>query len=219
MNQRHVFGQVFTLETAIASFVFVTILVLLLVAVVRRRARPGTEPSQRTERPRLESYYLGALGAIAVFLVVFTALANQRQQQSDHHLPTTHVDVTAFQWCWSFGYPDSPGGRTAVSGTCRHGDLPTLVVPTGRNIKVRLTSKDVIHSMWIPALRYKMDVFPNHHNSFTLAFDREGRWRGRCAEFCGLRHRTMDFWIKAVSPDEFRKWVQSHAAGATGAAA
>ena len=106
-----------------------------------------------------------------------------------------------------------------MSGTCRHGDLPTLVVPTGRNIKLRLTSKDVIHSMWIPALRYKMDVFPNHHNSFTLAFDREGRWRGRCAEFCGLRHRSMDFWIKAVSPDEYRKWVQSHAAGPTGAAA
>ncbi|TQJ91248.1 cytochrome c oxidase subunit II [Streptomyces sp. SLBN-31] len=218
MNQRHVFGEVFTLETAIASFVFVTILVLLIVALVRRRARPGTQPSQRTERTHLESYYLAALAVVATFLVVYTAYANHRQQQTDQHRPTTNVDVTGFQWCWQFGYPGTAGQKVSVSGNCRNGQFPTLVVPTGHNIKVRLTSRDVIHSMWIPALRYKMDAFPNRKNTFTMTFDHEGRWRGRCAEFCGLRHRTMDFWVKAVSPDEYQRWLTSHAAG-SGAAA
>ncbi|WNM32584.1 cytochrome c oxidase subunit II [Streptomyces sp. Li-HN-5-11] len=220
MNQRHVFGEVFTLETAIASFVFVAVLALLAIAVIRRRAGAGREPSRRAERNRLESYYLGALAAIAVFLVVYTALANHREYQTKADQPTARVDVTAFQWCWKFSYPGSAAQRAvSVQGTCRNNRFPTLVVPTGTTIKIRVTSKDVIHSMWIPALRYKMDAFPNHENTFSLTFDRAGRWRGRCAEFCGERHKAMDFWVKAVSPDEYRKWLAKQAAGsATGAA-
>ncbi|WP_306187327.1 MULTISPECIES: cytochrome c oxidase subunit II [unclassified Streptomyces] len=222
MNKRHVFGEVFTLETVIASFVFVVILALLTVAVIRRRAGAGRWPSPRAERDRLESYYLGALGVIAVFLVVYTALANHRQQQAVADRPTTRLDVTAFQWCWKFSYPGAAAGRdVSVQGTCRNNRFPTMVVPTGSTITIHVTSRDVIHSMWIPDLRYKMDAFPNHENTFTLTFDRAGRWRGRCAEFCGLRHREMDFWVKAVSPDEYHKWLKKQAAGTgtTGAAA
>ncbi|MFR0357338.1 cytochrome c oxidase subunit II [Streptomyces sediminimaris] len=220
MNQRQVFGQVFTVETAIASFVFVTVLALLATAVVRRRAGAGRQPSQRAERNRLESYYLATLAAVAVFLVVYTALANQREQETKADRPTTRVDVTAFQWCWKFDYPGAAARRAvSVQGNCRDQQFPTLVVPTGTTIKIRVTSKDVIHSMWIPALRYKMDAFPNHENTFTLSFDHEGHWRGRCAEFCGLRHRAMDFWVKAVSPEAYKKWLATQAAGsATGAA-
>jgi len=218
MNQRRIFGEVLTLETAIASFVFLTILGLLVFAVVRRRARAGVEASERAERPQLELYYLAGLAVVAIFLVSYTAYANHRQQQPDKDRPTTRVNVTAFQWCWSFQYPDVQPQPDSVTGTCRSGDFPTLVVPTGSNVEVRLTSRDVIHSMWIPALRYKMDAFPDHTNSFTLTFDKEGRWRGRCAEFCGQRHRVMDFWVKAVSPEKYQQWLASHG-GATGAAA
>ncbi|MFF9408087.1 cytochrome c oxidase subunit II [Streptomyces anandii] len=220
MNQRHVFGEVFTLETAVASFVFVVVLALLTIAVIRRRAGSGRQPSHRAERNRLESYYLGALAVIAVFLVVYTALANHREHEEKAGQPVTRVDVTAFQWCWKFSYPGAAVQRAvSVEGNCRNNRFPTLVVPTGTTIKIEITSKDVIHSMWIPALRYKMDAFPNHRNYFTLTFDRAGRWRGRCAEFCGNRHQSMDFWVKAVSPDEYRKWLQTQSAGsATGAA-
>lgn len=220
MNQRHVFGEVLTVETAIASFVFVVILALLAVAVIRRRAGAGRPPSQRHERPRLESFYLSVLGAAAVFLVVYTALANHREHETDAHRPTTRVDVTAFQWCWKFTYPEPRAKEVSVTGNCRDQRFPTLVVPTGSTIEVHLTAEDVIHSMWIPALRYKMDAFPHHTNTFTLTFDREGRWRGRCAEFCGLRHQAMDFWVKAVSPAKYKQWLSSHAqASSAGAAA
>ncbi|MHC3474867.1 cytochrome c oxidase subunit II [Streptomyces sp. 7R007] len=217
MNQRHVFGEVLTLETAIAAFVFLVILGLLAFSVVRRRAGAGVTASQRAERTRLESSYLAGLAVVAVFLVAYTAYANHREQQPDEKRATTRVDVTAFQWCWSFQYPDGQSKPVTVSGNCRDGQFPTLVVPTGSNVEVRLTSKDVIHSMWIPALRYKMDAFPHHTNGFTMTFDHEGRWRGRCAEFCGLRHRTMDFWVKAVSPKKYKQWLASHG-GTTGAA-
>ncbi|WP_225813602.1 cytochrome c oxidase subunit II [Streptomyces spinosus] len=220
MDHRRVFGEVFTLETAIASFVFAAVLALMAVAVIRRRAGTGRHPSQRAENNRLESYYLGVLGVVAVFLVVYTALANHREHHTPADRPTTRVEVTGFQWCWEFRYPRAAAQRTvSVQGNCRDKQFPTLVVPTGTTVKIKITSKDVIHSMWIPALRYKMDAFPNHRNTFALTFNQTGRWRGRCAEFCGQRHKSMDFWVKAVPPDEYRKWLSTQAAAsATGAA-
>lgn len=216
MRQRHVFGTVFTLEAAVAGFVFLAVLAALAWALLQRRSGRQGEASSRSERPRLEAFYVSVLAAFAVFLVAWTAWQNHEEHHSAAARPL-RVDVTGFQWCWSFGYPQSPDHRT-VSGNCRGGDMPTLVVPTGRTVQFHLTSKDVIHSLWVPALRYKMDAFPHHVNTFSITLDREGRWRGRCSEFCGQRHYTMDFWIKAVPPGEYDRWLHSHAGTGTAAA-
>lgn len=209
MRQRHIFGQVFTLESIIAGVVFLVVLAVFGYALLRRRAGRPVDPSQRSERPRLESYYVGVLGAFAVFLVAWTAWQNHREHESADR-PPVRVDVTGFQWCWTFAYPQATE-RRSVSGTCRGDDLPTLVVPTGRPVQLKLTSKDVIHSLWVPDLRYKMDAFPHHTNTLTLTLDREGRWMGKCAEFCGHLHYSMHFWIKAVSPEEYDNWLHSGA--------
>ncbi len=209
MRQRHVFGTVFTVEAVVAGGVFLAVLAVLVLALVRRRSGSAAE---RPERPRLEAYYVGALAAFAVFLVAWTAWQNHEEHPAAGPKPL-RVDVTGFQWCWTFRYPGDPD-RRSVSGTCKGEDMPTLVVPTGRSVQLRLTSRDVIHSLWVPGLRYKMDAFPHHVNTFTLTLDRAGRWRGRCAEFCGQRHWTMDFWIKAVPPQEYDRWAHGGTAPA-----
>ncbi|MGM9330976.1 cytochrome c oxidase subunit II [Streptomyces murinus] len=201
MRQRHVFGTVFTLESAVAGLVFLVVLGLLARAVIKRR----TQASDRTERPRVEACYVAALAAFAVFLVAWTAWQNSREHHTTAVRPL-RVDVTGFQWCWTFAYPQSSAHRQ-VTGDCHGQPLPTLVVPTGRPVQLRLTSRDVIHSLWVPDLRYKMDAFPRHVNTFTLTLDHTGRWRGRCAEFCGQRHYAMDFWIKAVPPEQYDRWA------------
>ncbi|MFE0876538.1 cytochrome c oxidase subunit II [Streptomyces smyrnaeus] len=222
MEQRRIFEQVFTTESAIAAFVFLVVLCALAYSLIRRRARAGATPSPHAERQRLETVYVVVLVGIAAFLVVYTASANDREHPGgESHAagrgveaahPVT-VDVTAFQWCWKFSHPvpgPSRAGEATTTANCRDGRLPTLVVPTGRTVRLKITSQDVIHSLWVPALRYKMDAFPDHTNSFTLKIDKEGKWIGRCAEFCGNRHHSMDFWLKAVSPDEYEGWVQQH---------
>ncbi|MFI2435965.1 cytochrome c oxidase subunit II [Streptomyces sp. NPDC018693] len=205
MNTRHIFGTVFAVESVIATVVFVVVLALLLLAVVRRRAGSGRPPSQRLERMGLEKVYVVALTAVAAFLVGYTAWQNHEEHRAPRQRPV-RIDVTSFQWCWTFTHR-RPRDPVRVTGTCRDGDLPTLVVPAGRPVTLHLTSRDVIHSLWVPRLRYKMDAFPHHENTFTVTVDRAGRWIGRCAEFCGDRHYVMDFWLKAVEPEEYDTWL------------
>jgi cytochrome c oxidase subunit 2 len=75
-------------------------------------------------------------------------------------------------------------------------------------VRFNLTSLDVIHSFWIPALRYKHDAIPGSVQLTTLTFSR-GVFPGQCAEFCGLRHSDMIFTAYAVSPSAFIAWARS----------
>ncbi|HVV21771.1 MAG TPA: cytochrome c oxidase subunit II [Pseudonocardiaceae bacterium] len=216
MNFHQVFGRVLTVDAAIAGGVFVLVLAALVVAVVRRRAGSGRQPAQRSERNKLELVYLGLLVAAAAFLIGFTFWANGRDTQSARPQQVSvtaatgpRVSVTAFQWCWRFHYLDRP---VTVAGKCRPHDYPTMVVPIGKPINIELTSQDVVHAFWIPALDVKVDAYPDHTNTFTLTFDKPGKWLGRCAEFCGTYHTTMDFWVRAVTPAQYQRWLTQQGA-------
>jgi cytochrome c oxidase subunit 2 len=157
------------------------------------------------------------LAGVAGFLVYFTASANGRETRSQAPAtlpsapPPVPVAVNAFQWCWEFRYADAP---VTVTGACEQGRYPTVVVPAGRPVQFRLASRDVVHSFWIPALNAKMDAFPDHVNNLTMTFDQPGEWLGRCAEYCGTYHTTMDFHIRAVPPEEYQRWLQQHRSAA-----
>ncbi|MFJ8360881.1 cytochrome c oxidase subunit II [Streptomyces sp. NPDC093984] len=215
MTTRQFFGTVFALESALAAFVFAVVAVLVFLAVVRRRAGARRRPSRRLEHTRPEAFYVAVLVAVAAFLVAYTARQNHDEHHAAAHGDPVEVTVTAFQWCWRFDYPQARK-PLRVSADCRAGRQPTLVVPTGRPIRFKMASPDVIHSLWVPDLRYKRDIFPHHVNTVTLTVDREGRWIGRCGEFCGDRHHTMDFWLKAVSPAAYDKWLAQHAGAPAG---
>ncbi len=207
MNPRRIFGTVFGVESWIAAVVFAAVVGVMLVAVWRSsvRRRRGAAPSQRSDNRRLEAVYGAAVAAIAIGVVILS-FRTTSEERSVAATPAARVDVTGFQWCWRFDYP---GKGITVTATCDGEDLPTMVVPVGERVTVTVHSDDVIHSWWVPALRYKMDAFPHHTNRFTFIVDRAGRWIGRCAEFCGDRHYAMDFYLKAVSPEKYRQWLSS----------
>ncbi len=212
MTFHDVFARVFTVEGAIAGGVFVLVALALIVALIRRRAGRGVAPSGKAQRNGLEWVYVGLLAGVAGFLVWFTVSANAQDTASAHPVAThgpapAKVSVTAFQWCWRFHYLDAP---VTVTGACTTDQYPTMVVPTGRPVQIELTSQDVVHSFWIPALDVKVDAYPDHTNTFDLNFTKQGVWLGRCAEYCGTYHTTMDFWVKAVSPQQYRQWLAQH---------
>jgi cytochrome c oxidase subunit 2 len=209
MNPRHIFGHVFGIEAVIASIVFVLICLAMIAAIVlsRRRRRRDKEPSRKEEHSALELAYALVVAGVVAFVVALSFHSNA-QEHTGPQPGATRVRITGFQWCWSFGYP---GSHRTVTGTCDSGGLPTMVIPVGRQVTLTITSSDVIHSWWVPALRYKLDAFPDHTNSVTIKLDKAGRWAGRCAEFCGHRHAFMDFYLKAVPEQQFRQWLAGSA--------
>lgn len=213
----HVWDSALTFEVIIAGIVLAVVVLTTAFAVFRYRAKTRREASQNTEHKPVEiAYALGLLG-IAIAIVVVTRGFNSNdglRNDAQTMRPASggaHITVTGFQWCWRFDYPQA---HKTVQGNCNDGRMPTMVVPIGEPITVTTTATDVIHSWWVPALRYKLDAFPYHKNTVTFRFTRSGRWLGHCAEFCGERHAYMTFWLKAVPKQQYQQWLSAqHAAG------
>lgn len=191
-------GLYLPIGIAVAGIVFA----LVLFAVLRYRRRGDEMPRQREGLPLAEALYALVLAAIVVALLAATFTTEDRVDRISDH-PGLEVDVTAFQWGWRFTYP---GEAVTVVGDDRR--PPTLVVPTDTTVRFTLESRDVIHSFWIPELRFKKDAFPERENTFDLTFEEEDAV-GRCAEFCGLAHGEMTFDVLALAPPDFRDWLRT----------
>lgn len=222
------YQELFNVYWPIWLGVMVAIWVLIVVFVLRYRDRPEHKglPTQKHEQPVLESSYVLILAGIAAMLLYFTYTS---MNEVDANLPpdsgqgedeqeflsgdrTPEPDVvirsTASRWNWRFDYPQL--GITQV-GT--GSEIPQLVVPVGV-VRFDQTSVDVIHSFFIPHMRFKRDAFPGRLIRFTLRFTEPGHYPGECAEFCGLRHSYMKFNTRVLPMDEFRRWAQRRRDGA-----
>lgn len=195
------FHDVQALYVPIALVVTALVYGAVLLAIVRYRQRPGRTPSSRSEAPVMESIYVLAIAAVVVVLVTQT-FRHEDKVDPVKGRPALTVDVTAAKWNWTFAYP-------ALHRTF-HGvnERPTvLVVPAGRKVRFHITSLDVIHSFWVPDVRFKRDAFPRRTSTFDLVFDRDMVSRGECAEYCGLKHSDMGFVVQALPPDRFAAWA------------
>jgi cytochrome c oxidase subunit II len=105
------------------------------------------------------------------------------------------VYVTGKQWMWRFAYPD---GR---------GSVGVLYIPAGRPIKAVLTSRDVIHSFYIPEFRIKQDAIPGRYTVVWFQAIRPGTYQLLCTEYCGTGHSTMRGEVVALSPDDYERWL------------
>jgi cytochrome c oxidase subunit 2 len=206
---RRVYDQLYDIYAPIGIGVFAVVVAAIAFAVLRYRRRPPSAAARWRENNRLEVAYALLLSCVVAFLLYLTYSAEHKVDTvSAHEQPSLTVDVTASKWEWTFSYPAY--GIVARSGAVGH---QPLVVPTGEAIRFRLTSIDVIHSFWIPYLRFKRDAFPDHIQDVTLAFGSAGVYPAQCAEFCGLRHPEMLFTVHAVSPAQFAAWAAGGGVG------
>ncbi|GHA84913.1 aa3-type cytochrome oxidase subunit II [Streptomyces chryseus] len=98
----------------------------------------------------------------------------------------------------------TPGERNPQNGN----PGPTLWLPKGEKVRFILTSRDVIHSFWVVPFLMKLDVIPGHTNAFEVTPTREGTFRGKCAELCGVDHSRMLFNVKVVSPERYQQHLK-----------
>ena len=204
VSTRAEYDHLFSIYVPIAGAVFAIVLCAVLAAVLRYRG--NDRPTRRTGSDVLEGSYAVLLVCMVGFLLFETFTAEHRVDTvANRERPSLTVDVTAARWEWEFHYPGY--GITAVSGYVGH---QPLVVPADRAIRFELTSRDVIHSMWIPQLRFKRDLIPGNVERVTLTFTQRGTFDGQCAEFCGLRHSEMTFRARVLSPSAFAGWLAAH---------
>ncbi len=113
------------------------------------------------------------------------------------------VAVVAKQWMWKFQHP---GGQR---------EIDELHVPTGQPVRLTMTSQDVIHSLFLPELRLKMDVLPDRYTGIWFQADRPGTYALRCTQFCGTDHARMGGRFIVQEPRDYEAWLHSSAADGT----
>lgn len=188
---------------AVAVFFLVEGLLVIIVLRFRRRPTDPDLPTQTHGHNLLEVLWTLIPALIVTFLFWQTVERLGKIQALSDSPPAVVVDVTGFQWQWTFDYPNQ--GNLSFTGTGTTG--PEMVVPTNESVRIRLHSRDVIHSFYVPLFNYKLDVIPGRVNEFEITIDEPGSYGGQCAEFCGLGHADMFFSVRAVSRAEFEAWV------------
>jgi cytochrome c oxidase subunit 2 len=174
-----------------------------VVAHRRKRNEQGLPAQTRYNLPIEVFYTVVPLIMIAVFFY-FTARDETEIEKTSAN-PDHTITVTGIQWSWQFTYSSDGGADATTTGTPAH--PPTLYLPQGESVLFKLVSDDVIHSFWVPAFLYKLDVVPGLDNKFEIVPKKIGSYAGRCAELCGKDHSRMLFNVRIVSPEDFQARV------------
>ncbi|MGA0081484.1 MAG: cytochrome c oxidase subunit II [Ilumatobacteraceae bacterium] len=186
---------------AVAGIIGVIVTVAVLYAIYKFRDRGQPIPEQTHGKPALEITLTIIPALILTVVGVFTfRTVFDLAKTSDTEMI---INVTGQQWWWEYDYPvQNEYGITQPIITSGQ-----LVIPVGAKVMLRQTSRDVIHSYWIPALNGKRDAVPGRVHLNRIEADEPGIYAGQCTEFCGLSHANMRMEAVALSKADFAKWV------------
>ena len=191
-----------------------------VVAYRRRKDDPEFPEQLRYNVPIEILYTVVPLFMIGV-LFYFTA-RDEEALLSTSAKPDLVVNVVGKQWSWDFNYATQQvyeaGTQAELTGKpLTEDELPTLYLPVDKRVEFVLTSRDVIHSFWVPAFLQKLDMIPGRVNKFQVVPTTEGTFAGKCAELCGAYHSAMLFQVKVVSQSDFDAHIKAlQDAGQTG---
>jgi len=195
---------------------------LIFWCVLAYRKRGGELPAQTRYNLPIEIVYSVTPFLVISVLFYYTAIIQTDVNRVSDN-PDVVVNVEAFKWNWKFEYPgtNGPDGQPVYTiGTSDY--VPVLVLPTNKRIQFNLKARDVIHSFWVPRMLFKRDVFPGNiadNNRFQTTIVSTGHFVGRCAELCGAYHSMMLFEVRAVTPENYERFLAEKAKGATTPAA
>jgi cytochrome c oxidase subunit II len=182
--------------------VLVVVFAIYTYVVIKYRKRPGQEnviPKQTEGNHLLELVWTVIPIVLLIILAIPTVITTfQLDEDFSKDEDKLQVHAKAYLYWWDFNYPQHDV-RTAQD----------LYIPTGEKVAITLSSQDVIHSFWVPALAGKKDNNPGEENVMWLDAKEgeEGVYRGKCAELCGVSHALMDFKVIALSKADFENWI------------
>ncbi|WP_240031448.1 cytochrome c oxidase subunit II [Guyparkeria sp. SCN-R1] len=198
---------------------------VMIWSLIRHRRSRGAKAAKFSENTVVEVVWT-AIPVLILVAVAVPATAVLLKTNSPSPEPDVIVDVHGSQWKWEYVYPDedisffsnlSSSSRDAsqLNAEKSPADAPNylvdvdnpLVVPAGKDVRLRITSDDVIHSWWVPQLGFKRDAVPGQFNNADIRIDEPGTYRGQCAELCGSGHAYMPVVVEAVTPEAYNEWL------------
>jgi cytochrome c oxidase subunit 2 len=190
------------LDTLLAGFTVVIVLlsapVFILIVVFAIKYRRG-RPANR-KHPVTRNIWLEISWSIVPFVLMLCFYVWATKLFFDlHHPPADalEIDVVAKQWMWKFQHP---GGQREIN---------ELHVPVDQSVHLTMASQDVIHSLYIPALRMKQDVVPGRYTDMWFKAGKPGTYLLTCAEFCGTEHARMSGHLIAMSQADYARWLEA----------
>jgi cytochrome c oxidase subunit II len=188
--------------------VFFTLLISLLIIffVIRYRRRNPFE----IPRPIEGSTKLETLWSVIPLLIAMTIFFWGAKLYFGQYRPVQNameVYVVGKQWMWKFQH--ATGQR----------EINELHVPVNRKIKLIMTTEDVIHDVFVPAFRIKVDVVPGKYTTEWFEATKPGRYHFFCAEYCGMNHSGMGGYVVVMEPTEYENWLSGNAGQSSPAAA
>ena len=136
-------------------------------------------------------------------LIFFVWGARLFSEQKNPPAGAMQIDAIGRQWMWKFQHP---GGQSEIND---------LHVPEGQAVIIRMISQDVIHALYIPALRIQMDTIPGRYTEIWFQANKTGSFHLFCSEYCGTDHSEMDGTLTIMKPADYQKWLTQSASGAT----
>ena len=213
----------------ICVFIGIFVFGWMIVSLVRFRKSQGAVPDTKMLHST-KAEIIWTIIPVVILVGMAVPAAKRLIQIEDASGTELTIKVTGYQWKWQYEYlddgvsffstlaRDSNAARQLDSGIdpasvpnyLLEVDNP-LVVPVGKKVRLLLTSQDVIHAWWVPALAVKKDAIPGVMNElwFQIQPDKPGIYRGQCAELCGRDHGFMPIVVEAKSAEDYAAWLAS----------
>ena len=205
--------NLYLIVLGLAAIVFVGVEGFILYAVVRYRRQPGDDvlPEQLHGNNTVEIIWTIIPTVIVFVLFFFSMLTLGEVEASSNVDDATTVEVTGFQWQWTFRYENG----AEMTGT--PGEPAVLALPVNEPVRLVLYSLDVNHAFYVPDFLIKRDVIDfgdaRPPNELTFTITEAGTYAGQCAEFCGTSHAEMLFVVEAMPRAEYEAYIEALKAG------
>lgn len=200
---------------------------IMFYSLIRHRKSLGVKPATFHENTKLEIFW--SIIPLLILVVMAFPATKVLINMDDDRDADLNIKITAYQWKWRYEYLDE--GLNFFSNLATpleqiqnrapkdewyllEVDKP-LVVPIHKKIRFLVTSNDVVHSWWVPALGVKRDAIPGFIHESWAAIERPGIYRGQCAELCGLNHAFMPIVVDARTQEDYEAWVKAEKLAAT----
>ncbi|MGH9497775.1 MAG: cytochrome c oxidase subunit II [Terriglobales bacterium] len=177
----------------LSGFMCLAIFTMIVVFALRYRRQPGRVAEQIEGSSALEITW--SVVPLGIFVVIFAWGAYIYFQERTPPRDATEIYVVAKQWMWKLEHEE--GQR----------EINELHVPVGRDVKLVMTSQDVIHSFYVPAFRIKQDVLPGRYTTVWFRATKPGVYHLFCAEYCGSQHSGMIGQVVVMEPAQYQAWL------------